>query len=249
MKAVKLDGFSLKIIALVLMLAEHTARYIFEILPEGWPMYFIYIGRVVFPIFAYLAVESYFKTSNLSRYITRIYLWGFAMAVGNFLVSRLGQIIFQSEQIFGVPQNIFLSLAVGLHLIATVEWASKQKDYYKWLGYGFAGALFVLSLYTETSFYGTILLGLFFVLYQKKPMVYLAYIAYCSVWLISGLLYPDSWWYEEQQWLMVFALPLIGLYDGTRGRYSMKYLFYAFYPLHLWVLYMIRYALGLNLPY
>lgn len=37
------------------------------------------------------------------------------------------------------------------------------------------------------------------------------------------------------QWMMIFALPLLLLYNGKRGNYPKK-LFYIYYPLHLFVL-------------
>jgi hypothetical protein len=45
--------------------------------------------------------------------------------------------------------------------------------------------------------------------------------------------------------MMIAALPLIALYNGERGKHSLKYLFYAIYPLHIWTLYVARYALKL----
>lgn len=40
------------------------------------------------------------------------------------------------------------------------------------------------------------------------------------------------------QWMMIFALPIILLYNGERGRYP-KWLFYAYYPLHIFALALI----------
>jgi hypothetical protein len=40
------------------------------------------------------------------------------------------------------------------------------------------------------------------------------------------------------QWLMVFALIPIVLYNGRRGKGS-KYFFYIFYPAHIYALYII----------
>lgn len=37
------------------------------------------------------------------------------------------------------------------------------------------------------------------------------------------------------QWMMIFALPIILAYNGKRGKYQ-KWLFYAYYPLHLFAL-------------
>ncbi len=41
------------------------------------------------------------------------------------------------------------------------------------------------------------------------------------------------------QYLSLFALIPLALYDGTRGRYPLRYFFYLFYPLHLLVLQLI----------
>lgn len=39
--------------------------------------------------------------------------------------------------------------------------------------------------------------------------------------------------------MMVFALPLLWTYNGKKGKHSWKYLFYFFYPLHIWILYAV----------
>jgi hypothetical protein len=35
------------------------------------------------------------------------------------------------------------------------------------------------------------------------------------------------------------AVPLLALYNGKRGKYNLKYLFYIFYPTHLVAIYVI----------
>ncbi len=44
--------------------------------------------------------------------------------------------------------------------------------------------------------------------------------------------------YGNPQWMMIFSLPIIFMYNGKKGR-GLKYLFYIFYPLHIVVLYFI----------
>ncbi|MDR3122230.1 MAG: conjugal transfer protein TraX, partial [Treponema sp.] len=47
---------------------------------------------------------------------------------------------------------------------------------------------------------------------------------------------------ESSQWLMVFAALPILLYNGRRG-WGGKYFFYAFYPAHIYLLYLIAWFL------
>ncbi len=78
-----------------------------------------------------------------------------------------------------------------------------------------------------------------FFFYNKKPALYFAYAEFC-VFFSCGDTNLEYFWVFEFQWMMIAALPFIILYNGERGRYSLKYLFYAFYPLHIWILYFIR---------
>ena len=45
------------------------------------------------------------------------------------------------------------------------------------------------------------------------------------------------------QWFCLAALPLLALYNGTRGKRPMKYLFYIYYPAHLAVIYLLSLVL------
>jgi hypothetical protein len=242
----KLSGFQLKIIALVLMFGEHFGTYLGKLLPVHFPLYLEYAGRIVAPIFFFLAVESYFKTSNRRRYIIRLYVWALIMQVGNFIISRIVQTAYQPEHFFPVGQNIFLSIAVGVSMIAAFEWGRTQIGIKKWSGFALAGFLAFASLLTEATYNGLAMLIVFYFFYNKKPALYFAYAGLCVLFFLWGLTNLEYFWEFEFQWMMIAALPFIILYNGERGRYSLKYLFYTFYPLHIWILYFIRYAIGLN---
>jgi hypothetical protein len=243
---VKLNGLHLKIIALILMFTEHFGIYLNGILPDRFPLYLEYAGRIVAPIFFFLAVESYFKTSDRRRYIIRLYVWAIIMQVGNFIISRIVQTVYQPEIHFPVGQNIFLSIAVGISMIASIEWARKQIGIKKWGGFALAGLFAFVSLLTEASYNGLAMLIVFYFFYNKKPALYFAYAGLCVLFFLWGLNNVKYFWEFEFQWMMIAALPFIVLYNGERGRYSLKYLFYAFYPLHIWILYFIGYAAHLN---
>ena len=242
----KLSSFQLKVIALVFMFTEHLGRYLGDILPDRFPLYLEYTGRIVAPIFFFLAVESYFKTSDRLRYIKRLYIWAIIMFAGNFLVGNLVKYLYQPENYFPIGQNIFLSIAFGVSMVAALEWAKIQTGYKKWSGYVLAGFFILASLFSEASYNGLAMALVFYFFYSKKPTLYFAYAGLSLLFLLWGLTNRQYFWEFEFQWMMIAALPLIMLYNGERGRYSLKYLFYTFYPLHIWVLYFIRYAIGLN---
>lgn len=244
----KLNGFHLKTIALALMFADHFARYLGVILPSNVPLFLMYVGRIAAPIFFYLAVESYFKTSNRRRYITRLYTWALIMQVGNYIVSLIVKAAYQPEYIIPIEQNIFLSIAIGVSMIAAAEWGHGQAGIRKWGGFTLALLLAYFSLLTEGSRIGFALFIVFYFFYNKKPALYYAYAGLCVLSLLKGLDDIKYFWQIEFQWMMIAALPLIMLYNGERGCYNMKYLFYTFYPLHIWALYFTFFALGLNKP-
>ncbi|HOQ68591.1 MAG TPA: TraX family protein [Anaerolineaceae bacterium] len=237
----KLNGFALKLIALVLMFGEHFGLYLGELLPAHVPLYLTYAGRIVAPIFFFLSVESYFKTSNRRRYIIRLFAWALAMQVGNLIISEIVKNAYHAEGSLG--QNIFLSIAIGISMIAAFEWGRKQSGIKKWGGFVFAGILAFFSLLTESSYNGLAMFIVFYFFYNKKPALYFAYAGLCLLFFLWGLNNIEYFWEFEYQWMMIAALPFIILYNGERGPHSLKYLFYAFYPLHIWALYIIRYSI------
>ena len=58
-----LSSFVLKIIAIISMLCDHAGYIIFDNFS-----FMNYIGRLSFPVFAYLITEGYLHTSNLKKY-------------------------------------------------------------------------------------------------------------------------------------------------------------------------------------
>ena len=50
----------------------------------------------------------------------------------------------------------------------------------------------------------------------------------------AGLTYENLFILNDQ-WFMILSLPFILLYNGQRGR-KMKYFFYVYYPLHVYLL-------------
>ena len=212
-----MSGQSLKLIAIVTMLIDHIGLALF---PDE--LIWRYIGRISFPIFAFLIVEGFVHTSNFKKYIGRILIFGILSEIPfNLLVSGK---VFDLEH-----QNVFFTFAIGLIMLHFIE-----KNTASVLNNGFLimGILFSVILRTDYSIYGIGLIYIFYVFrYSKVTMLGFASL----VSLISG---------GVQRFAMLSTIPM-ALYNGERGpkvfdKKYVKYMFYAFYPIHIIILVFIR---------
>lgn len=198
---------TLKLIAIVTMLIDHIGYLLF---PQqiAWRM----IGRLSFPIFAFLVARGSRLTRSQPRYFLRLMIYG--------VVSQLPYSYFVPHGL-----NIFFTLAAGLAVI----WCwSHPKFYVKPL----AIPVLASSLYLDYSYglYGLLLI-LAFHLFYDRPLIMTAAFAGLS-WYYYQTTHVDI------QALAMAALPLIyGL--PSFGLRLPKHVGYLFYPVHITVLLLI----------
>jgi len=225
---IKLTGFQLKLIAAFLMLIDHIYQFI-----PGTPIVFTYFGRLVAPVFIFLAVEGFHYTRNRYEYIGRLLGFGVIMHIG----SRLMLMWIPSSQ--GIPNNIFLSIGLSIAFLQFVEYYQVEKRF-KWNSL-LAIAILVALAKTEGS-YMVLWLVILFYKYRGNTIAINSSMVIISA--VFGFLMLDTskpvseMLLYNYQWMMVFSLVLINLYNGKRGR-GWKYFFYIYYPLHIWVLYYL----------
>ncbi len=253
---------SLKIIAIILMTIEHSSGLLAYIFNQPSLNYILhYSGRIVFPIFVYLMVEGYFKTSNVYRYIFRVFLTALLVSIfGNLLIYTLSILLsldintlYSSNiSLFRIlaptGMNVLWSLGIGLALIHTIELFKHSNNNIYRLLLVFTGILlFLLSLITEFTIITPILFLTFYIFFNNKLKLTFVYISFCIFYLINALLNIEYFWTLKYQWMMVFALPLIILYNGSRGKYNLnRYFFYIYYPLHIWIIYILEVILKIR---
>lgn len=221
----------LKIIAMVCMALDHIGLLFFpneEI--------FRILGRIAFPIFAYMIAEGCRYTKNRAKYLGLIAAMAVAFQVVYFVAMQ------------SLYQGILVTFSLAIITIYAIDGILKSKKLWTILAsvasLAFVAAfVFVLpSLLTGTDFdidYGLwgILLPLAVYYLPNRlwrtvgmALLLLARAIHYTVFPVAlGLL----------QWFSLISVALLALYNGERGKVKMKYVFYIFYPAHLVILYGI----------
>lgn len=239
----KLNTFHLKTIALVVMLMDH----LYFSFSDVFPAWFHPLSRFVAPLFVFLMVEGLFYTRNKLRYNLRLYGWAFFMMLGNYAVN----IIFASKEI-SVHNNIFMTLALALTILNLFELSRKSSGNKKRGLFALAVILTPLGILVEG---GLILIPFSIITYFFRDNRKKAFMGYIILSIISFSIF-DYRSYEtfemtikmlmfNSDFLFITVVPFILLYNGERGlnnKFS-KYLFYIFYPLHLWGLAILEFIL------
>lgn len=214
-----ISGGVLKIIAIFTMAIDHTAAVFYQSGLFSEQVYNIMrcIGRIAFPIFCFLLVEGFLHTRNRKNYLIRLTIFAFISEIPFDLA-------FSNKMFDFYSQNVFFTLAIGFAALMFIEKFKNQEEIAV-IGAGFA---FLLANLLKTDYSGSgIILIILFYLSRRKFLRIGA-----SLFLFAQVLIG----YIEIYALV--ALVPIGLYNGKRG-FSLKYIFYIFYPAHLLLLYFI----------
>lgn len=237
---ITLDSWQLKFIAMAWMFCDHLYSTFFWGLP-----WLTCVGRMAFPIFAFLIVEGFFHTRNVKAYIRRLLVFALLSELPFNLMSEGGWI-------FPFHQNVLFSFCLSLLLLSGLEKCKGRPIVFLLASVGSVLGGFVLGIITMVDYNGFgVLMVLLFYFAKKVPIarlekpIQLAGMLYINGSLMGGLVFPVSFlgreWELPRQGFAVFSLIFIWLYNGKRGKVSpvLQYACYAFYPLHMLVLGLI----------
>lgn len=249
----------LKLTAIITMMIDHIGAGILEyfLLPDisaSIPyntlliIYYInmvlrLIGRIAFPIFCFLLVQGFLHTRNRLKYTRNLLIFA--------LISELPfDYLFAGEISFST-QNVFWTLLIGLLTLWVLE-VIQNKEIHITLKtivslLAIAISLTVAAfLKTDYAWTGVLLiLGLYFFREKLALQCSIPFIVFLISSIISNLAY-----FSSLQQTVVFVLlskwtlfiPALMIYHCNGKRYMQKgkYFFYAFYPAHIAVLYVIK---------
>jgi len=205
-----LTGLQLKMTAMFTMLIDHMGAILFP--QYRWMRI---VGRLAFPIFAFLLTEGFLHTKDRNAYLRRL-------AVFAFISEPVFDFAFFGRFFYASHQNIFFTLAISLILLKKLEEEQGPGQRILWFAiiamlaeiigcdYGTGGVLTVLIFYQYRN--NKLWMSLFFAL------------THMMVWGSMSI----------QSYAALALIPIL-LYNGRQGC-KVKYAFYVFYPAHLLVL-------------
>lgn len=224
-----LSGSSLKLIAIITMLIDHSAFILLSMYPPaieplftaGSTEYSVYricrdIGRVAFPIFCFLLVEGFTHTRDRLKYGINLFIFACISEIPwNFMFTNTWRF---------EKQNVFFTLLLGYLAFCALEhfWSSPKMAFLS------VAALFAVSFFLKAD-------------YGWRGFVFLLIMYWFRSEKTAQAIIGSCWLYYE--WKACFAFLSINMYNGKRGfvrNKASKYFFYWFYPLHITILVVLR---------
>lgn len=234
-KRLGLTNNQLKIIAAISMLLDHVGLVFFY----NDDIYRI-LGRLAFPIYAFLISEGCRHTKNRAKYLGLIATMGF--------VFQIFYLVFMND----IYQGILVTFSLSITIIFSIDTLINNKTLRAraMAILGLTIALFIgfvcPELFGEHGFvidysiWGISLPVLMYFAPNKKARiilltVFLALMGYATMANNANYI----------QWWALLSVPFIALYNGERGKAKMKYFFYIFYPLHIVLIFAITIAIAI----
>ncbi len=234
-----LSGNALKIIAALTMLIDHIGYMLF-------PRVIILriIGRLAFPIFAFMIAEGCKHTRNKLRYFLTVGVFATAIQIVYGVVMRSWKM------------SVFVTFTLAIFLIYLFQFFKDClfDSRCAWVKKVLSGVIFTLAVVAvyflnrfvniDYGFYGCMMPVAASLFHSPKGVSSsLLEKLDCIPVNVITMGVCLAWFSINRGWVQVYsllALPLLMLYSGKRGKLKMKYFFYIFYPLHLVALEGIR---------
>ncbi|MDY5242807.1 MAG: TraX family protein [Eubacterium sp.] len=241
-----LNSNQLKLIAIIAMTVDHIAWAMFDGYPSDLlPLVMHIIGRLTCPIMCYFIAEGYHYTRNINKYTFRLFAFAFVshfayIFASNDFVDFKSFIPFYYGNFLN-QTSVMWSLAWGLVMLRIAD-SKRIKSIYKVL------LVILICIITLSSDWSCIAALCIMAIgtnrgdFRKQMSWMIFYVALYSLVYFFAI---DKA-YGILQMGVVLSIPVIAMYNGKRGKNPkinkfMKWFFYIFYPVHLFVIGLINY--------
>ncbi len=242
-----LSGNQLKLIALIAMTIDHTGMILF---PDITWMRII--GRIAMPVYAFMIAEGCYYTRSRLKYFLTIFGFGigcqavrfifagdhyqsilitFSMSVGIiYLLQESSKAIEDSGErgmgrVFFFTGLLVLAIAAAA-FICNGSWPLSLLNGFN-VDYGLTGVLMPVVIYLPVL-----------ACHEKDIRCLNMQVLAAAVWII-----PLSLAHANIQWWSMLSVIFLLMYNGKRGKYRLKYLFYVYFPAHQGILYLLDYLI------
>lgn len=244
-KKISLNANAIKIIAILAMTVDHIAWAAFPGYPkEALPIIMHIIGRITCPVMCYFIAEGYHYTRDINKYTVR--LFGFAV-ISHFayIFASMDFVDWKSFLPFyyGNPLNqtsVMWSLAWGLVMLRV---AMSEKIRSQAVQVLLIILICIISFPSDWSCIAALCIMAFGTNRGKFKTQMLWMIFYVAIYAAVYFFAIDKV-YGLMQMAVVFSIPILKLYNGKLGtnplvNKCMKWFFYIYYPLHLFIIGLI----------
>ncbi len=238
-----LTSNNLKMIAIVTMFCDHLYKSI--LISQPW---LTYVGRLAFPIFAFLIAEGYDRTKDFKGYIKRLFIYA--------LISEIPYNLMFGSPIYLGGANVLFTFLIALLVIRAIDQSWKKN---KFLGI-FIGIVtiiagFLVSSIIFTDYYGPgfLMVVCFWIfskikfgwIFQTLSLIYINWkliAGECFTLMIAG----HELWIPYQAIAILSMLPIL-MYNGELGKggKTFKNFAYIFYPAHMAILAILMMIFGI----
>lgn len=221
---VGLSNNQLKILAMIAMALDHIGVYLF---PQV--LWLRIVGRLAFPIYAFMIAEGCRHTRNGIRYLGSLAIMAAVCQIVYFVA--MGSLY----------QCIMVTFSLSVGLILLIQNARKKQNFLSWLWVALATAavLFLCQGLPQLLPGTDYAIDYDFIGVMTPVLVYLCAGKLPQLLVLSGCLAAMCYGNWEGQMFALLTVPLIALYNGTRGKWNLKWFFYLFYPVHLALIYLV----------
>ena len=238
----------IKVIAIIAMTIDHIAWMIFPGYPkEIVPIVMHIIGRITCPVMCYFIAEGYHYTKDINKYTKRLFIFAFISHFAyvfastdfvdwkSFIPFYYGSVLNQT--------SVMWSLAWGLVMLRVVYSHNIKSDLVKVL---LVILICLISFPSDWSCVASLCIFAFGTNRGKFKTQMLWMIFYVAIYATVYFFAIDKI-YGLVQMAVVLSIPIIMMYNGHRGKsrrinHVMKWLFYLYYPLHLFIIGWIQFV-------
>lgn len=225
----RLSSNALKLTACVCMAVDHIGIVFMD---NNYIMRAV--GRLAFPVFAFLLVQGLLRTSDVRRYLLRLGIFA--------VVSEIPFDLAMHDTIwYPGAQNILFTLTAGLFAIYAMD---SRGPIGRWkVEIALAAALLAEFLRFDYGMAGVGIIVMFYLIEKERSGADAYTLAYFNkkqnieIVVLSSLVYVLC--LGMNQLYALLAMIPVNMYSGERGRMKLKYFFYLFYPLHLLLIWFI----------